>query len=134
MTTDAARPSDAPRAHAFTRRHRLSRDDAFRRVFEARVRKSDGPMTLYTKPNGLEHPRLGLSIGRKVGNAVRRNRVKRLLREAFRLNTHRFPASYDMVVVMRPHPPLALGEYEAMLQTCLTRCHDEWRKRDRPDA
>ena len=81
-------------------------------------------MTLYTKPSDLPHSRLGLSVGRRVGNAVTRNRLKRLIREAFRLNRHAFPAPYDMVVVLRPHETRTLNEYEAMLTRCLEQAHE----------
>ena len=46
--------------------------------------------------------RLGVVASRRVGNAVRRNRAKRLLREAFRQNQHRLPPSCDLVLVARP--------------------------------
>jgi len=125
---EANKPTSAEPPH-FRRRHRLSKDRDFQRVFDARMRKTAGPMTLYTRPNGLLNSRLGLSVGRRVGNAVRRNRLKRLIREAFRLNRPHFPAPYDMVVVLRPHTPLGLADYAHMLKDCLGRAHEEWQRR-----
>ena len=66
-------------------------------------------------PNGLDRTRLGLAVPRAVGKAARRNRIKRLLREGFRLSQHDLPAGLDMVVVVRPHAPLMLGEYKRLL-------------------
>lgn len=59
--------------------------------------------------NGLDRPRLGLSVSRKVGSAVVRNRWKRLLREAFRLEKEHLPKGVDLVVIPRPgaEPELA---------------------------
>jgi len=52
-------------------------------------------------PNGEGKTRFGIVAGRKVGHAVRRNRIKRLLREVFRLNKKRFPAGYDIIVIVK---------------------------------
>ena len=60
-----------------------------------------GP-ALPTRGPAVSGSRLGLSVSRKVGGAVRRNRVKRLLREAFRLNQHRMSTGYDLVAYPRP--------------------------------
>jgi ribonuclease P protein component len=58
--------------------------------------------TLFGLPSDLDYCRLGLTVPRKVGGAVRRNRVKRLLREVFRHNRTRLEPRMDLVVNARP--------------------------------
>ena len=121
-----------PRSYTLPKSHRLGGQNAFAHVYDARTRESRGPLTLYAVPNDLAHPRLGLSVSRKVGTAVRRNRIKRRLREAFRFHQHDLPAGYDFVIVVRPHEPLILAEYQKLLTAAMLKLHAIWQKRPRP--
>lgn len=121
----------------FRPRHRLRHAREFAAVYAARVKKSEGPLTLHTLPNGLDHPRLGLSIGRRVGGAVRRSLLKRHLREAFRSIQHELPVGpeggYDMVVGSGAHAPLSPDQYRELLLRLVERAHRVWSRRDRRD-
>ena len=70
----------------------------FERVYAARAFAADDVLVVNGCASGLEHPRLGLSISRKVGSAVARNAWKRRIREAFRLCRQELPAGVDLVV------------------------------------
>ncbi len=111
------------RSYTFPRSHRLRSRADFHAVFEARIKESRGPLTINALPNDMPHPRMGIQISRRVGTAVRRNRIKRLLREAFRLMQHDFPRGYDLVVVVRAHEPLILAEYQRILSALLVKLH-----------
>jgi ribonuclease P protein component len=103
-----------PGARPRSGRVRLSRSADFDRVFRQGRSHAGRELVLYVFPRGeADEPRLGLSVSRKVGGAVQRNRVKRLLREAFALEGSRLPAGTDAVVVARPEAN-ALAEREGL--------------------
>jgi len=84
-------------------RGRLSRSAEFERVYRQGRSTANRHLVLYTFPNSAStRPRLGLSVSRKVGGAVERNRVKRLLREAFADAAGELTPGQDVVVVARP--------------------------------
>lgn len=101
---------------------RLSRSAEFERVYRQGSSLANRHLVLYSFPNAATgSPRLGLSVSRKVGGAVERNHVKRLLREAFEHARGELGAGHDLVVVARP-PSRELAEREGLagIETALT--------------
>ncbi|HEV3117587.1 MAG TPA: ribonuclease P protein component [Gemmataceae bacterium] len=90
-----------PHPFAFRPAEHLRRPADFQRVYQRRRSVSDARLIVYACANGLPHLRLGLSVSRKVGGAVKRNRLRRLYREAFRLTRHQMPVGLDLVIIPR---------------------------------
>jgi ribonuclease P protein component len=105
----------------FQQKHRLKTSDQFDRVFAQKRSVADRNLVVYGAINGLDHPRLGLVVSRKVGPAVVRNRFKRLLREAFRLHLDQLPDGIDLVVIPKRTQQPTLGAMTESLQLLAAR-------------
>jgi len=103
---NALNPPDAcenPQVRARFRPHEHVRDRrVFQSAFALRRAVSDPALVVHAVPNGLDHSRIGISVPRKITRkAVVRNRLKRLVREAFRLSKRELPQGYDLIIVPR---------------------------------
>jgi ribonuclease P protein component len=93
-------PPAAPDAR-FPKSNRLLRRPQFSRVFDTGLRIQGRFLTVLLTPNETGQPRLGIVASRKLGNAVKRNRAKRLIREAFRRTEPPTGRGVDLVVIPR---------------------------------
>ena len=86
---------------SFPKNIRLSNRKDFVNLNRSGKRCHTKHFVVIVKLNGLGKTRLGVTVGKKVGNAVKRNRVKRIIREFFRLNKAYLPQGYDIVIVAK---------------------------------
>ena len=94
----------------------LKKNHLFRRLYHRGKSSVGQELVLYCRKNGLDHNRLGITVSTKVGNAVTRNRIRRRIREAYRLSESRYLPGWDLVVVARSS---AASASWAQMRDCL---------------
>jgi ribonuclease P protein component len=107
----ASRASEATRLD-FPRAFRLVRRAEYDAVYREGRRRSSREFTLFLRPNGLDSSRFGWSIKKALGNAVRRNRIRRRLREIVRLHRQEIAPGWDIVI--HPRSSAATAEFSAL--------------------
>jgi ribonuclease P protein component len=104
--------STTAHGNRFPRTHRVIRRGDFQRAYRDGARAKSSTLIVVAVANGLAHPRLGLSVGKACWRgAVQRNRVKRIVREAFRTSQRELPAGFDLIVI--PAVPKLVPELAA---------------------
>jgi ribonuclease P protein component len=101
-----------PDSAAFPRKYRLLRRLDFQRVYEEGQRRSASLCTVFYRPNGLSETRLGITVPKRLGTSVLRNRIKRRIREIFRLHRQELPGGWD--IVLNPRPGAATVSYRVL--------------------
>ncbi|MDP1662925.1 MAG: ribonuclease P protein component [Phycisphaerales bacterium] len=100
-----------------TKSMQLTHNRDYQRVYAARACVSKGPLRISAAPReeAAAPTRFGLSVPGRVGTNVKRNRIKRRIREAFRLNREKMPGGFDFVIGVHPHEEKAVEEYASLL-------------------
>ena len=113
----------------FSKKERLLKRREFQLVFDNGERFGNNQLKIYALSNGDSVSRLGLVVGRKFGNSPKRNRFKRILREAYRLNKGLLNNGADIVVIPRPGlTELILKAIEEKFKIILIQINDKLKK------
>lgn len=119
--SSAGSQPEPPARYRLTKAQKLGRPAEFERVYGGGAKAGDDRLLVFVLPNELGLTRLGLSVSKKNGGAVKRNRIKRLLREAFRLSQHDLPPGLDLVLIPRPNAAATLADYRRSIAGCVRR-------------
>jgi ribonuclease P protein component len=98
-----------------SRRQRIRSSRDFASIYDERQRAGDDVLLVFAARNPDEETRMGVSVSKKHGNAIKRNRLKRLLRESFRLSQHQLPSGLDLVLIPRQKSAAGLQDYQSSL-------------------
>ena len=105
---------------SFPKEERLQNSSHFQKVFQYGRKQKSEAITIFFLKNELPQNRLGISIGKKFGSAVKRNRMKRLVREAYLLNKQKFLqgnlSTFDIVIVIHRPKYSTLSEVTQALE------------------
>ncbi len=113
----------------FSKKERLLKRKEFQLVFDKGEKFGNNQLKIYALSNGNSVSRLGLVVGRKFGNSPRRNRFKRILREAYRLNKSLLNNGVDIVVIPRPGlTELTLKAIEGNFKAILMQINEQLEK------
>ena len=97
--------------------HSLKLNHIFQRLYRTNG-QANGYLVLYARKNRTDTNRVGITVGKKLGHAVVRNRVRRRLREVYRLNEDKFQSGWDIVVVARTRAIYA--EFDQLVEAYMT--------------
>jgi len=109
-----------PVRFTFGRAQKLKGKTLVDRIYKTGQKRVAHPLLVYGVRRADHGPaRLGISIGKRCGNAVARNRIKRRLREAYRLLQHELPPGVDWLIVVKPHAHMKMAWYQDRLRMLL---------------
>ena len=107
----------------FPKTVRLRTGAEFKSIYNQRCKASDGTLLVFASASITGQTRIGLSVSRKLGNAVVRNRLKRLLREAFRLSRTELPTGIDLIAIPQGVARAGLSAYRQSLVRLAQKLH-----------
>lgn len=101
---------------SFPKSAKLRKSAEFRHIYDGQVRAGDDHLLVFASWNDLGETRCGLSVSKKHGNAVKRGRLKRLMREAFRHVRHDLPVGIDLILIPRQNSGATVDNYKRSLK------------------
>jgi ribonuclease P protein component len=118
--------------YTFVKSQRLHLQRDFAGVFAKKSTAGDALLVVYVDHNGLRQSRLGIRVSKRLGDAVTRNRCKRMIREAFRLWQHDLPGGLDVICVARKAHDLEWDAIRGSLKRLMVTAEARLKRRSAP--